>query len=70
MTKLELYQSQLKSKNAVPFSLLNGFNRDSKNISKYADQITKLLEAFQKRLDLLQKFKNVLKILTALATKF
>ena len=62
VTKLKLYKSQLKSKNAFHFPLLNSFKSDSKDFCKYANEITKLLKAFQERFAYLQKFDNLFKI--------
>ena len=59
VTKLILYESQLQSKNAVHFPLLNSFKCDSKDVSKCADQITQLLKAFQERYALLNEFDNL-----------
>ena len=64
VAKLKLYNTQLKSKNAVHFPLLHGFKYDNKETPKYADLLTQFLVAFQERYALLGQSCQVFAHLT------
>ena len=51
-TKLKLYERQLASKNAFHFPLVNTFNCENKDITKYFAEIEKLSEHLAKGLNI------------------
>ncbi|XP_055388132.1 general transcription factor II-I repeat domain-containing protein 2-like [Condylostylus longicornis] len=63
--KLKFYESQLKSKNAINFPLLNHFNREQKDFAKYENEVTKLLKVFKDRFSYMQKYEEIFNIFSS-----
>ena len=62
ITKLKLYERQLASKNAYHFPLLNTFNCEDKDVTKYSAETEKLLRAFSERFEYLKKYEKSFRI--------
>ena len=60
ITKFKLYEKQLASKNAYHFPLLNTFNCEDKDVTKYSAETEKLLRAFSERFEYLKKYEKSL----------
>ena len=58
ITKFKFYERQLASKNAYHFPLLNTFNCEDKDITKYSTETEKLLRAFSERFEYLKKYEK------------
>jgi hypothetical protein len=65
VTKLQLYENQLRSNNLLHFPLLNDYKSDHKNFFKYSTEIGKLLEEFNTRFSYMRKFEEMFKIFLA-----
>ena len=64
ITKLKFYERQLASKNAYHFPLLNTFNCEDKDVTKYSAETEKLLRAFSERFEYLKKYEKSFCIFT------
>ena len=62
ITKFKLYEGQLASKNAYHFPLLNTFNCEDKDVTKYSAETEKLLRAFSERFEYLKKYEKSFRI--------
>ena len=58
ITKLKLYERQLASNNAYHFPLLNTFNCEDKDVTKYSAETEKLLRVFSKKFEYLKKYEK------------
>ena len=59
LTKLKLCERQLASKKAYHFPLLNTFNCEDKDVTKYFAETEKLLRAFSERFEYLKKYEVI-----------
>ena len=61
-----MYEKQLASNDAYHFPLLNTFNCEDKDVTKYSAETEKLLRAFSERFEYLKKYEKSFRIFACL----